>query len=400
MRKASILCIVIAMEGIIWYRLLGNHPAASGKRWMMPFPGERVRMSSILNDLVKEHQINESIYKLDVQLMHASSSSSSCNAPPVASMSPIGKHDMLQNYDHIEITISRKNFVEELKEKQHDSRLHSHLDSTYVETESENSVSVLTAPPSIITASSTSSERRGSDGNDLDFQRVAALMKKFPLFPGKICRDSFNSNSAAPRYCVLCTFPVRPPSFVFPCCHFIVCKACKAAAESMACSDNCVVCGRRVLPEENGEAMDQKMMPREGSFRSIIQQEEDVERKVGIAPQDSLMSSGNPNTLTTHVEVISSIASSAVGLDSSNSVVLGSSISKDKASKKCLREINPLPSEANDKYLQNFGNVLKENLHKSLSLLYQGNSLRVSESEEKRHRSKILQEMDAEARGQ
>lgn len=378
------------MEGIIWYRLLGNHPAASGKRLMYSFPGESVRASTVLEYVVREHQVNESIYKFDVLLARASSLSSGSSDSAAGSLVPCSKNDILQNYDRIEITVSRKNFVEEIKEKKQHSLLPRHFDGHYPDARIDHSAPLLGAPSTVISTTNTSA----ICGNDLDFERVTALMgKTFPLYPGRICKDSPVAALSRGYRCVLCNFPLRSSSVTLQCCNYVVCKECKVAAETMSSAEQCVVCGRQVQFGEPAETSDLKRIKREETFgRSVKQQEED-EQKVVISSSTAGSSGRSNNT-----GLLGVAAEGTGGLEASNSAP-SLSRKKDKSHKKGTRENHSRCSEIYDKDIQSFGSILEKNLEKSLSLLSQDySSFFEKNGEECRQRSDYLKEMDAESK--
>lgn len=386
------------MEGIIWYRLLGNHPAASGKRWMMAFPGETVRLSSILADVVKEHHINESIYRLDVQFVRSSVSNSGPHDVPVQEMISISKNDILQNYDRIDITVSKKNFVEEMKGKQQHAGLHSHLDQTYAEAGLESSASLIAASPTIISCNTSSSEGRARGDLHFDFQRVRVLMTKtFPLFPGKTCKESTN-NAFSQRQCVLCNFGLRPSFFVFPCCNYTVCADCKEAAESMSSSAECVVCGRRIMRGGCSELGGHQRVKREESFHSTITKHEEEERNKNTSTHTSVRSDNKNSCDRSNKELAPPIAERSVALDSFSAVPRESDGLKDRTYRKTSRGNDSASSELDGEELQRFGKALKESLDRSLFSLHQQLSVAPYEVEEKRQMSKMLMDMDAEAK--
>lgn len=114
------------MEGIIQYRLLGSHPAASGRYLTLGFPGEVITVQKVLHELTTEHQINDKRYRLDVARMAPTLTDS---ASVGASMDPndygrgggvrnsstaaltetaLRVSDVLHTYDRITITISAR----------------------------------------------------------------------------------------------------------------------------------------------------------------------------------------------------------------------------------------------------------------------------------------------------
>lgn len=378
------------MEGIIWYRLLGSHPAASGRRLMYSFPGEAVRASTVLEYVVKEHHVNESIYKLDVLVARSSLSSSGSSDSAAGELVPSNKNDILQNYDRIEITVSRKNFVEEMKEKQQHSLLPRHFDGNYAEARLDHSAPLLGASPSVNTTTNTSA----TCGNDLDFERVAALMRKtFPLYPGRICKDPPVAPLPRGYTCALCNFPLRSSSVTLWCCNYAVCKECKVAAETMSSVQDCVVCGRQAPLGESVEVSDPKRMKREEAYGTSVKQEDDEGQKVMI-PSSSVGSSGS-SSKTNVLGVVSE--RTCTSEPSSSAPPVGRK--KDKTHKKSTRENYPRCSEIYAKDIQIFGSTLENNLENSLALLSQDYSLFFTKNgEERRQRSEFLKEMDSESK--
>ncbi|KAL7695450.1 hypothetical protein N2W54_001367 [Lotmaria passim] len=55
------------MEGVIQYRLLGDHPAASARYLTLGFPGVTTTRDKVLEQVIQENRINTSRYKLEVR---------------------------------------------------------------------------------------------------------------------------------------------------------------------------------------------------------------------------------------------------------------------------------------------------------------------------------------------
>lgn len=211
-----------SVESVIHYRLLGrDHPAATGERFLGSFSGETVVASKFLATLIQKHYINDSAYKLEVRVRSAGSIDTAANRI-------LYPHDILHNYDQLEITIVRKQFADAAKEFQKGNA---------------SSMPALTSSelPGLEEATGgphTSSQAKSEIEDEWMLGRMQALLKKkLPVCPGCVAQE----NEVA-GVCLLCDLPIVD-GIKLPCCRFTVCKGCNYAASTMLNDPKCPVCG-------------------------------------------------------------------------------------------------------------------------------------------------------------
>lgn len=262
------------MEGIIPYRLLGNHPAASGKRHMLSFSGETVSVGRVLENIIQEHHINESIFKLDVQLVRGETNNE--KKPNIS----LTKESILQNYDRIDVTVSQKRITDEESKRQKNA----HSCNFY-----EDSLS----DPLLVHVEKRSHILPEAGQEDLEFQRAAVLLKKnFPLFPGRVL-DPEKNNSSVSSACVLCDYPPFEP-VELPCCHFHVCRKCKDSAETMVSKGKCVICGHMQRQPDNNRMKEEHFSVKlEGVGASAVGTSDKAVHEIGSTrPKEDLLRLG------------------------------------------------------------------------------------------------------------
>ncbi|KAG5495199.1 hypothetical protein JKF63_02254 [Porcisia hertigi] len=285
------------MEGIIQYRLLGSHPAASGRYLTVGFPGETTTTDKILSQVIQEHRINTSRYKLEVcRLVPARDAPTSvlaaAPAPPEGgngafSVSGVtaGVHnalvpvtiygpDALHTYDRLTITVSKRDFADDeaaRKEKErleHQRRLQEMeeqlLSATsraghFIGAGSGGNTAVV-LPPTQPSNSASGARRPFSSAapavDNLRLQRAAALAGQlFPIMRGQCGTLTGLHDVANTHQCVLCRFSAFE-EMLTTCCCFCVCRSCYASASEMVMKeDQCPVCGTIASPSSATEAV-------------------------------------------------------------------------------------------------------------------------------------------------
>lgn len=260
-------------ESIIPYRLLGDHPAASGRHFFLPFSGDSVLVSHILSNVVKEHHVNESLYKFEVRLISRASNSTTA-APTFRIVNP---HESLSNYDPIDIHVLKKGFTDLVG---HSSPgIHATFNVSPADSDEDTPAS--SQPPS------------SSKNKDLLLYRrsAAVAQKSFPLRKG--CRTQDPSMQGCDQ-CLLCELEPYAP-VKLPCCGFVVCTFCKQTGERLTNSSSCVVCGHT----SNQQTTRRGVKSQETSFSLLTG---------GATPHDShMLGQGlSPDEVERHASIIHS----------------------------------------------------------------------------------------------
>lgn len=294
------------MEGIIQYRLLGNHPAASGRYLTLGFPGETTTTDKLLEQVIQDHRINTSRYKLEVcRLVVSREAASSSPPPPPPGVTPGGTSgategvsdgtfsgsgavagaqntlvpvvihgaDVLRTYDRLTITVSKRDLAddeaarkekERLERQQQLKEMEEQLLSTGVPSPSmqhaagASRVAQNSRGASAPYGSGSGGGARGTGGRSpvprssassaavdpLRLQRAALLAGQlFPIMKMKHSALKGLDDPANTHQCVLCRLPAFQEELT-PCCRFSVCHACYASAAEMVMEEGqCPVCG-------------------------------------------------------------------------------------------------------------------------------------------------------------
>lgn len=217
------------MEGIIHYRLLGEHPAASGKQLTLPFPGETVLVSKIVMDAIEEHRINEHLYKLELELTRSSS------GPVSTDKKLLSLHDVLRNYDCVDIRVTQRHFSDAAPSSSAVNPPYTALPTPFVHTPTD-------LEPGVASPPSHSALKRGEAETTDFFQRLTAVNQKELPLRLKPLRNTSGEGLGRPDICVLCDLPILDPVRL-GCCQFDVCQRCKNCGECAVATDECVVCG-------------------------------------------------------------------------------------------------------------------------------------------------------------
>ncbi|KEG09850.1 hypothetical protein DQ04_04531000 [Trypanosoma grayi] len=240
-------------EGVVQYRLLGSHPAASGRYHSYGFAGDTVQVATIVQDIVKQHQINLTKYKLDVRrLVPLGTERQEVQAAPAnADKDLIPLNSFLRTYDRVVVNVSRRHYMDGVAdaaqggEKACDGRLQ--------QVEGILQGHEETWSPQLMPTGPAKRERceDGSEGDALAFRRITALSNKaFPLLPSLLRRNPTASSripTPTKGLCVVCELKCFKET-VLPCCRFSVCAPCQELAKTMMMNENeCAVCG--ALPE-------------------------------------------------------------------------------------------------------------------------------------------------------
>ncbi|KAK7201369.1 hypothetical protein NESM_000199300 [Novymonas esmeraldas] len=271
------------MEGIIQYRLLGNHPAASGRYLTVGFPGETTTTDKILEQVVNEHRVNTSRYKLDVCRLVPARDAPASAPPPLPppdsgdgtfagsgtsagghnALVPVAIHgsDVLRTYDRLTITVSKRDIADDEAARKEKELLERQRRLKEMEEQ------LLSRPPTtsgagvggIHAGASASPQprsraatgaRHASSGaspavvDNQRLQRAAALASQlFPIMKGQRGTLTGLHDAANTHQCVLCRLPAFEEELT-ACCRFSVCRSCYASASEMVMEEGqCPVCG-------------------------------------------------------------------------------------------------------------------------------------------------------------
>ncbi|CAJ1035434.1 hypothetical protein, conserved [Leishmania shawi] len=268
------------MEGIIQYRLLGNHPAASGRYLTVGFPGETTTTDKIVDQIIQEHRINTSRYKLEVcRLVPGRDASASVPPPPEDSdgtfslsgamtvaqsaLVPVVIYgsDVLHTYDRLTITVSKRDLADDEASQKEKERLERQRQLREMEEQLlcptsgighfiDGSAGVPTTaskPPQPFCSAAAARPCSASAApavDNLRLQRAAALASQlFPIMKGQRSTLTGLHDAANTHQCVLCRF-LAFEEMLTACCRFCVCHNCYASASEMVMKeDQCPVCG-------------------------------------------------------------------------------------------------------------------------------------------------------------
>lgn len=285
----SALFFCPVMEGVIQYRLLGNHPAASGRYFTVGFPGENTTANRIIEQVIQEQRINTSRFKLDVCKIVAIRGSA--EDPAVASrisadggtgggnvsskVVPLYGHEELHTYDRLTITVSKRQLTDEDASQKEREQVERQRRLREVEDQllmpSDSSVVALgynregQPQSSGVSSPAMTSERGREHGSSFstslshppqrpaaavvavdahELERAATLAGLlFPILPGQQTELTSIQDSANNHRCVLCRLPAYREQLT-PCCRFSVCSSCLGLAKEMVMKEGqCPVCG-------------------------------------------------------------------------------------------------------------------------------------------------------------
>lgn len=248
----------MSVEGVLQYRLLGSHPAASGRYLTIGFPGETTLVDTILQQLVKEHHINLSAFKLQVTRLSSTlgRSSGSVQKPtrdgdgePASSADEeqgtvLQLGDTLRSYDKLAIMVSKRGIADEQdaavarRDAEVRTRIQEMEKQLYMAAPSGANVSGGRLPPA-----------SGASGlgvcDPLSLERAAHVANKgFPIKPQKRSTLTDLDDPTNDHICVLCDLGAYA-ELLTACCSFPVCFGCLEAAGAMTMRDGeCPVCGR------------------------------------------------------------------------------------------------------------------------------------------------------------
>ncbi|KAH9593096.1 hypothetical protein LSM04_001064 [Trypanosoma melophagium] len=235
-------------EGVLQYRLLGAHPAASGRYHSLGFSGDTVPVASVVQDIVKQHQINLTKYKLEVRRFVPVTS----EKPDASTTSTNNEKDVLQmssvlhSYDRIVVNVSRRHYLDGTAELAQE-------ESTTPQDSLQQVEGLLHISNEEIWHDEKTHPQSGKQGVNKStedphaFSRVTALSNKaFPLIPW-LQKRHINRATILPTptkgTCVLCEMECFE-EVVLPCCHFSTCTHCLELAKTMLTNEEeCPVCG-------------------------------------------------------------------------------------------------------------------------------------------------------------
>ncbi|KAG5493656.1 hypothetical protein JIQ42_02030 [Leishmania sp. Namibia] len=272
------------MEGIIQYRLLGSHPAASGRYLTVGFPGETTTTDRLLEQVIQEHRINTSRYKLEVCRLvpgRDASVSAPVPAPPPpetsgGTFSVSGKTtgapsalvpvviygpDVLHTYDRLTITVSKRDIADDEASRKEKERLERQRQLKEMEEQLLSATSGLESfvdggcaahtaaspppqPPCRTGGARPSSSIAAPAKDNLRLQRATALASQlFPIMKGQRSTLTGLHDAANTHQCVLCRLSAFE-EMLTACCCFCVCRSCYASASEMVMEEEqCPVCG-------------------------------------------------------------------------------------------------------------------------------------------------------------
>ncbi|GET91979.1 hypothetical protein, conserved [Leishmania tarentolae] len=272
------------MEGIIQYRLLGNHPAASGRYLTVGFPGETTTTDTILDQVIQEHRINTSRYKLEVCRLapcrdapasapvpalpppESSGSAFSWSGPTAGAQNalvPVVIHgsDVLYTYDRLTITVSKRDLADDEASRKEKERLERQrqlkemeeqlLSGTsgigqYIEGSAGAHIAISSSPrlSHTVAGARPSSSPAAPAVDHLRLQRATALASQlFPIMKGQRSTLKGLNDADNTHQCVLCRLSAFE-EMLTACCRFCVCRSCYASASEMVMNeDQCPVCG-------------------------------------------------------------------------------------------------------------------------------------------------------------
>ncbi|EKF31943.1 hypothetical protein MOQ_004216 [Trypanosoma cruzi marinkellei] len=233
------------VEGVVQYRLLGSHPAASGRYHSFGFSGETVALEALLQAVVKQHQINLTKYKFEVRrLVTAGAERQDAQSAYKNAANDILPSDaLLRTYDRIVVNVLRRHYMDGVtpnEQMTEENRLQ-HVECLLQKEEA--------AEDSQTPGPCNRKRERSSENTDDPhaFIRVTTLSNKaFPLLPW-LRRQTSNEKTPIPKpvkgTCVLCDLKCFS-EVVLSCCHFSACRQCLELAKAMLTNENeCAVCG-------------------------------------------------------------------------------------------------------------------------------------------------------------
>lgn len=220
------------MESIVRYRILGSHPAASGRFHIHGFSGDSLAVEQLLGEIVKEHQINLSAFKAVVTRFVPAPTATSAEGNSIndghggnsananktagggggnnAGPQPLHVTDRLSNYESVDIAVSRRTLADdndpsgarggaehrEMAARERLERMENQLSINVDSHGKDNNSSRGNDPASSLAASRNRSDGGGGKGSSsapsgggvdrLALQRATILASKlFPILPGQ-----------------------------------------------------------------------------------------------------------------------------------------------------------------------------------------------------------------------
>ncbi|CBH17189.1 hypothetical protein, conserved [Trypanosoma brucei gambiense DAL972] len=249
-------CLPMETEGVVQYRLLGSHPAASGRYHSFGFSGDVVTVTTLTQDIVKQHQINLTKYKLEIQRVISAGNDSQEGQTPstVADVYvPLQSNDVLHSYDRVIVNVSRRHYLDGVVEAAQDEKKAREERLQHVEGMlHEHEATTVTGTVSSSGPVGTGKRVEVRDPHTL--KRVTAVSgKAFPVLPWLLNRTSVEGLALpTPKkgICVLCELESFD-EVMLECCRFYACASCLDLAKNMLTKETtCAVCGD--VPGEKG----------------------------------------------------------------------------------------------------------------------------------------------------
>lgn len=298
------------MEHVIRYRILGHHPAASGKYYNTGFSGEFLLVRQFLEEIVREHQINLSAFKTVMTLVTPNATANlgsnsgilgdgsvDAGGQGTSTSTVLYLDDHLHNYDSVDITVSKRSLTDDAEAAEEERRAQAQNRLKAAE-EQFHLLDTVSFPTTGAAAAATNANGAGqwsgrhhanltegkaspapssSTVDAMALQRATALASKFfPVRQGQHSGLESQDSSENDHVCVLCELPSVHEVFT-ACCHYSVCSTCLASAQAMMPSEEeCPVCGR----QNPSEAQDRTGQRHQRRKNVKTQQPADDEKKV------------------------------------------------------------------------------------------------------------------------
>ncbi|CAD2215614.1 hypothetical protein ADEAN_000306900 [Angomonas deanei] len=235
------------MEGIIRYRLLGSHPACSGRVLQVGFAGQHITVETVLDTVIKENFINENNYRLETVKIPSTHGHSNNNNNEEVTPVVLSPQDELKTYDRIDITLHKRTLT---------SNHHTNNNTNKESVQLEDAIALELGTPKKGNQNNNNNNNSNhkTEKDPYEMERALAVAsKQYPLhLPAATGEPSAD-------LCVLCGLAPFVPTttdndnnnsnvLVTSCCHQTSCRVCYEAARHMTLMDSsfdsiCPICG-------------------------------------------------------------------------------------------------------------------------------------------------------------